>query len=386
MKEALDRHRRGLLSEAEAIYHEILQQVPSHFDALHNLGVLALQRQDNYVALDFFKTAHAINPEAAPLHLNIGNALWNLQRPTDALQSYDKALSLRSDWAEAYSNRATVLRHLNRNEEAVLSADRAIAIRPDYMEAHLNRAHAMDTLKRYEEAIFSYQEAARCGGNKEEIRYYLAALGAQPAPKKSPLSYVESLFDLYAERFDSSLLGLGYGIPKRLFDVIVADNPRGNKSIADLGCGTGMCGPHLRTIARSLVGVDLSEKMLDKARERAIYDRLIKTDLIRFLEAEESTFDLLVAADVLIYLGDLDPVFEVARKALRYGGHFAFSVESCEGDGFTIRPTRRFAHSKKYLRALAAKHGFAEKEMIPAVIRMEEGKNTDGFIILLQPE
>jgi predicted TPR repeat methyltransferase len=384
MARAIGLHRHGQLSEAEAIYRDVLGRIPSHFDALHNLAVLFLQRGNHEAALDFLHRAHGINPRSPALHLNIGNVLRGLNHREEALKSYERALTLKPDYAEAYNNRATVLRDLNRNEEAASSAERAIAIKPNYTEAHLNRGHAMDTLKHYEEAIVSYRNAAACGGNKEELHYYLAALGAAATPATSPSSYVENLFDGYAERFDRSLLGLGYGIPEQLFNAIVSIRSEGRRDIADVGCGTGMSGPFLRTTARTLVGVDLSAKMLEKATERAVYDCLVKAEMIDFLRTETGTFDLIVATDVLVYVGDLEPVFAAARTALRRDGQFAFSVESQDRGTFAIRPTRRFAHSLSYLRELAAKHGFIERLANPVVVRLEAAKNIDGFMVVLE--
>jgi predicted TPR repeat methyltransferase len=277
-----------------------------------------------------------------------------------------------------------VLRDLGRSEEAVASADQALALRPGYLEAHLNRAHALDTLKRRQEAIISYRNAIACGGNEEELHYYLAALGAEAPPALSPPSYIENLFDNYAERFDSSLLSLGYGVPERLFKSLVSVRAEGGREIVDLGCGTGMCGPFLRTIARNLIGVDLSAKMLEKAAARAVYDRLVKSEMVDFLRGQAQSLDLLVAADVFIYLGELDHVFAAAQAALRRGGQLSFSVEASAGNGFTIRPSRRYAHSLSYLRQLTAKHGFVEHVSTRTVVRLEEGQEVEGFILVLE--
>jgi predicted TPR repeat methyltransferase len=382
MKRALNHHAHGQLSEAEAIYREILAQIPSQFDALHNLGVLSLQRGDHQAALDFFRRSLAINPRSVPLHLNIGNVLRALKRPEEAIASYDRALSLKADYAEAYNNRATVLRDLKRYEEALASAERAIAIKPNYMEAHLNRAHALTHLNRPEDAIASFRETSKYGGDQEQLRYYIAALGAESPPAASPRSYIESLFNEYAVRFDQSLSSLKYGIPELLFNAIVAERPDGDRDVADLGCGTGLCGPLIRPIARTLVGVDLSTGMLQKATERAVYDRLINADLTEFLAANAAAFDLIIAADVLIYIGDLEATFAATRAALKPGGQFAFSVEAHEGEDFVLRPSRRYAHSLPYLRQLADRCGFVERKTIPVVVRQEEGKDVAGFMAI----
>jgi predicted TPR repeat methyltransferase len=419
MQRAMDFHVRGRLPEAEAIYREILRQIPSQFDALHNLGVLLLQRGDNGAALDCLRRASEIDPRSASAHLNIGNVLRSLGRPDEAvasydralrinpayaeahnnrgvalrqlgrfgeaIESYDRALRIKPAYAEAHNNRATALREdLKRNEEALASAERALALNPKDPDAHLNRAHALHGLKRNTEAIGSYRAALACGGDRELLNYYLGALGAEPTPKTSPRRYVETLFDQYAPRFDQSLLGLKYGVPEQLFNAVIAVRPDGLRDIADLGCGTGLCGPLFRPIARTLVGVDLSAGMLGKAAGRAVYDRLIRAELADFLGAHPASFDLVIATDVFIYVGELDPVFAAARTALRPNGQFAFSVESHDGDGFTIRASRRFAHSLPYLRGLAAKHGFREREIIAVAVRQEEGQSIAGHIAVLE--
>jgi predicted TPR repeat methyltransferase len=384
MASAIALHREGRLVEAEATYRAVLETVPGHFDALHNLAVLCLQRNDPVGALDLLRRALPINPASAALHLNIGNALRGVGDNRQALCSYDRTLALKPDFAEAHNNRATVLRNLGREEEAIASADRAIALNPRYREAHLNRAHALDTRKRYDEAIISYRNAASCGADPEEVSYYLAALGAAPLPSGSPKSYVAGLFDGYAEEFDRSLLGLGYDVPRQLATAVSALRPHGMSDVADVGCGTGLSGTALRGISRHLVGADLSPKMLAKAQQRGIYDRLVHAELIEFLGASPGAWDLIVAADVLVYVGDLGPLFTAARAALRPSGLLAYSVEGHDGGGYVIRPTRRFAHSLRYLRDLADAHGFVERSLIPVTVRSEASRGIPGFLVVVE--
>src|SRR5262249_55734599 len=147
----------------------------------------------------------------------------------------------------------------------------------------------------------------------------------------------------------------------------------------DLGCGTGLMGNLLRPISRTLVGVDLSGNMLEKAQQRHIYDRLVRDDLTTFLQAEEKTFDLAVATEVFIYVGDRAPVFPAVRRALRTGGLFGFSVEGTDEADFVLRSTLRYAHSKGYLQKLAAQNQFAVELIEPQVIRRGVGADIDGY-------
>jgi predicted TPR repeat methyltransferase len=420
MRRAVDRHMNGQLAEAEILYRKILAEIPAQFDAVHNLGVLLIQRGRNDEALDFLRRACTINPQSASACLNVGNALRNLGRSEEALQSYDRALAinpnyaeahnnrgvmlrragdfagalesydravlLKPAYAEAHNNRATVLREdLKRNQEALVAAEQALALAPKDPDAHLNRAHALAALKREDEAIASYRRALSCGGDAEMLSYYLSALGAGETPATSPPRYVESLFDQYAGRFDHSLASLKYAVPEQLFNMVVEiTNPvQRSLDIVDLGCGTGLCGPLFRPIARSLTGVDLSAGMLEKASERGLYDSLAKADMIDFLDACPASFDLAIATDVFIYVGALEKSFAAVATALRPGAHFAFSVEAYDGDGFVIRPSRRFAHSVPYLERLAEKNGFRIDGIIPVAVRLEEGQDIPGHIAVM---
>jgi predicted TPR repeat methyltransferase len=370
--------------EALASFDRALALKPDNAEVLNNRGnaLQDLNRLDEAVAS--FNRAFALKPGYAEAFYNRGNVLRDLKRHDDALTSYDRALALKPDYSEAHNNRGTVLREMNRLDEALDSFDRALAQQPAYAEALVNRGHVLNGLKRPQEAIASYQAALACGGDPELLHYYLAALGAEPQPATPPQSYVEGLFDQYAARFDESLQGLQYEIPRHLFDAVVALRPDGARDIADLGCGTGMCGQLFRAIARTLVGVDVAANMIAKAQARGVYDRLTKSDVNVFLAGNAGAFDLIIAADVFIYVGDIDAVFAGARTALRPGGQLAFSVEALNGDGFALLPSRRYAHSLAYLRTLAARHRFIERAAVPVSVRQEEGQSLPGFITIFE--
>jgi predicted TPR repeat methyltransferase len=351
---------------------------------LNNRGNALCDLGRHEEALASFHRALALKADYAPAHYNRGNALRDLGKYDAALASYDRALDLRADYAEAHNNRGVALRTLGRVEEALAAFDRALALRPAYAEALENRGHVLNVMKRTDEAVASFKAALAAGGDRDLMSYYLAALGAAPQPTTPPRSYVEGLFDQYATRFDESLSSLNYDVPRQLFEAVVAVHPEGGRDIADLGCGTGMCGQFFRPVARTLVGVDLAANMIEQSRARGVYDRLVEGEISEFLDANPSAFDLVIAADVFIYVGDVDAVFGATWAALRPGGHFAFSVEALEGDGFALLPSRRYAHSLGYLRGLAEKHGFAEKTALPIAVRQQEGRDLPGFIVIVE--
>jgi predicted TPR repeat methyltransferase len=214
------------------------------------------------------------------------------------------------------------------------------------------------------------------------VAYQLAALGEEAAPAMPPPQYVAALFDQYADDFDHHLQHvLQYRAPQLLLAALdEAGMLAGDIDALDLGCGTGLCGPLLRPYARALAGVDLSPQMLEQARRREVYDELACADIVEYLQARAAPCNLLVAADVLVYFGDLQPVFRAARRVLAEGGAFAFTVEAQEAGDYVLRPTGRYAHSRAYLEALAQAHGFQARSIAGQVLRKDDAQDISGLV------
>jgi predicted TPR repeat methyltransferase len=154
-------------------------------------------------------------------------------------------------------------------------------------------------------------------------------------------------------------------------------------------------GPLLREVAARLSGVDLSEKMLAEARRRGLYDELIHGELLASLAPLQAACDLLVAADVLVYLGDLAPLFAAAARALRPAGLLAFTVETIpeaeacgdqDGDEVRLLPSRRYAHSAAYVRRLAGEHKLTEGHLSSTVLRQQGGVDINGYVVVLRKQ
>ncbi len=155
--QAMALHRQGNLADAERLYREVLQQQPDHFDALHLLGVIALQTRHTEQAVELIGKAIGRNAKIAGAHCNLGKALRDLGRPADALASYDTAIALEPDFAMAHNNRGNALGDLKRPEEALASYRKAIALKPDYAEAYLNQAFCLLLLERFEQGWRQYE-------------------------------------------------------------------------------------------------------------------------------------------------------------------------------------------------------------------------------------
>jgi predicted TPR repeat methyltransferase len=213
----------------------------------------------------------------------------------------------------------------------------------------------------------------------------IAACEAIKTASRSDPGYVRHLFDQFSADYDERMIGqLAYAAPQILFDLAaMVMLGRSKLNVLDLGCGTGLAGVVFKPLAARLDGVDLSPAMVAKARARNIYDHLEVADLETALAADGPAYDLILAADTLVYLGDLTRVFEAAHARLCADGYFLFTVEKKNGEGFELGPKRRWRHSDAYLRRLAEQAGFTVAGLVAAQPRREANQPVEGFAVAL---
>lgn len=220
----------------------------------------------------------------------------------------------------------------------------------------------------------------------DELYQYYADIANAKTPTKQPPVIARGLFDGYAARFDKHLVGaLKYRVPKRIAEIIREHRPNLDFAMLDLGCGTGLMGVYLGKPAGGLVGVDVSAGMIAEAIKQNIYDRFHQVDLLDALrDSPTGSFDVITAADVFIYVGDLTEVIANAQRMLRQGGLFVFSCEATEADeaDLVLRTTERYAHSETSMRRLCEIAGFVGVEVEAFDIREDFGVAMNGFIVI----
>jgi predicted TPR repeat methyltransferase len=370
----------GRMEEALASYQHALALKPDYPEALCNRAVALLALRRPAEALGSCEQALHLRPRFADAWNVRGSALLALGDMEAALDSFGEALHANVRHAEAWRQRAALLLRFGELEEALDSAIHACACSPGDAAATLGRANVLRALGRHADATQAYRRAGEEGAGQDLVDYMLALLGAAPMPDKPPAAYIASLFDQYADHFDAHLQGkLAYRTPALLEAAL---GPASGLDVIDLGCGTGLCAPWLRTLAKRLEGVDLSPAILDAARVTGLYDQLHCADLVDCLAAHAQV-DLLVAADVFVYLGDLAPAFKAAAAALKPGGRLVFSVEEGEAE-FVLGPSGRYAHSEAYLRRLASAHGFEALHLSRGILREDGGLPVHGLLAVLQ--
>ncbi|MEX3007799.1 methyltransferase domain-containing protein [Hoeflea sp. TYP-13] len=222
----------------------------------------------------------------------------------------------------------------------------------------------------------------------------LAAMGRGETPEKMPDAYVETLFDQHADDFDDILVNqLRYCVPLLLREQLRTHADGAFNRVLDLGCGTGLAGVALKDCAKHITGVDLSERIVELAYDREVYDDLYVGEAVGFLrefEEEENAnprWDLIVATDVFPYLGDAGPFVTAAAARLNRDGLLGFSTETLpeealKGRPYKIGPDKRFAHDPGYIAEILADAGFETLAMDDIVVRLEEGSPVPGHLVL----
>jgi len=377
--------RLGRASDALVELQAVLAQEPQHLDAwCHRAEALAELGRDaeSLVCADHVLAADPANGVG---WYRRGHALERLRRYGEAQSAFERLLTLQPRHAEAWFRLAQVQQRQGRLNEALASLDRASSLAPAHAGAWTQRGSLLKDMGRSAEAATAFERAIELGADAELNRFFLAALGAQVSPATAPRAYVQALFDDYADGFDQHLVEvLGYQAHRQLITPLAGLQAQPFDSALDLGCGTGLCGPLLRPIVRQLTGLDLSQSMLDQAGARGVYDRLLKADLVEHLQHTSERHDLVVAADVFIYVGELDAVFGGVVRVLRRGGVFCFSVEHAQDDRpVALNAQLRYAHSLPYLQGLAQRHGLRLLRSVAEPIRQDRTQAIPGLYVYL---
>jgi len=373
------------LEQAEDAYREAIKMQPDYAEAHNNLGVVLLGQGKVVEAMAQLVYTINLKSDYPSARNNLGNVLRARCRYGEAVNCYRDALMLRPDYVQARANMAIALLAMGKSDEAIVESQRALEQRPDDLSSILTRCIALEQSGRIAEAIESYGAALRLQPKAVGLRFHLAALTGENTFDVPPRDFITQLFDNYADTFERHLTQtLKYRAPELLVEAMDAAGVRRDGQVVDLGCGTGLCGKLLRPKAKRLIGVDLSSHMVGQARERKLYDELFVDEIVAFLSVRFEQFDLAIAADVMIYFGDLQKVLAKVGQALKPGGVVAFSVEKYDGDGYMLNPTRRYAHSIGYIRSVAKSIGLIEVSVSECILRTEHRKDVLGWAVVLR--
>ena len=384
--DAIEHTKRGRLQEAETIYLKLLSAQPNDSDALHYLGVLRMGQRRRDEAIELVTKSLKLAPGNAHAWNSLGNMVSSTGKHAAAEFAFKSALELQPDFIEALYNLGNLQRRMRKRDEALQSFRRVVELNPRLAVAHENIAMLLFRLKRPEEATAAFKRWSEADPENPIARHMLAAY-TQQAPERADDAYVAKLFDRMSGYFDHSLARLGYAAPQLLTAALAEFIPFGEKRLAvlDAGAGTGLCGPLLRSSACQLVGVDLSAGMLAKARERNVYDELHEGELVAFMRAHPTEYDLVISADTLVYFGLLEEAFGAAHAALRPGGILAFTLEAEpaeSGEKHRLHEHGRYAHSADYVRECLKGASLELLQLEAGVLRKGMGADVHGHVVL----
>ncbi len=372
---------------AERAFAAAFERDSSLSGAAFGLGLIAFEQRRYAEAVERFRAAVAAGCDNGLVWVGLGQSLFFLGDFAGAARESQRWIAGGAP-DPALIRRCALARYL----ELAQTGDFAAAERA-YAEiagshAEENRAlakSAFQILSAYghREAALKLAEARLDRGAGDSVlRYLVDAVAGEPL-ERAPKDYLIAYFDHFADRFDEQLVEvLGYNVPGQLTEMIGAAG-RSLKRAVDLGCGTGLAGQLLRPECSRLVGVDLSKRMLAKSAARGVYDELVEADVTMFLRETRERFDLVVAADTLVYFGALQSFFAAAARATTVGAILAFNIETTTGTPFRILPSGRFAHDLSALPQMAAPWFTMLTNRISSP-RAEASSKVDGALVLME--
>lgn len=409
---------RGHHKAAFNILEQLLDVMPDRAEVRHFYGTALHLTGSSEAGLREVDRSLEMEPTQANWWNNRGNVLRDLDRIDEAIDSYQRATELDPTMAGPYNNVGLIQRRRNNFDLAEACYKQAIKLDPNFADAHGNygsllvaRGRMQDgitlllqsitlrprdwTTKRIlaaaygqlgetEKACAVYEEWLEQEPGNPRALHHISALRGQPSDRASD-DYVRQVFDEFAASFDSKLASLDYRAPelvnaavRRKLGALPAQ-----RVIADAGCGTGLCGPGLRELASTLVGVDLSSGMLARAGQRGCYDELVEGELRAFLDSQSSVFDVVISADTLCYFGELKGVFAAAARSLKPGGVLVFTVEELPHGPPDIKLQHhgRYAHAQCYVERMLSEAGFQIDNIEHVALRQESAVDVAGLLV-----
>ena len=421
LQSCLSLHIAGRLDAAERAYRKVLRKSPRHVRALHLLGVLRFQAGDPEESLTLLQRAAKLSPDDPDVANDLGNVLHETGDLKSAERAYQHVVQLRPNDARAHSNLALVLRDQGLLDQALATCEKAVALDPKAAGSWQNLGNLFKHARRWEDAVRAYREVLRLApeatdtyrnllavlrrsGRMDEsqevlaqwlqhepdsatAKHLLASYGTGPTPAVASEDYVREVFNEFADSFDEELASLEYRGPELIRDAVVRAYGEPDKSlvILDAGCGTGACGEVLRPYAAHLLGVDLSEKMLERAGRLGLYDELAAEELTHFLRQRSDCLDLVSAADAFNYFGELHALLDSVAQSLRDAGRVIFTVEASDDvatdDPFQLHTHGRYTHRSDYVASALAESHFCVEYTQLETLRIEAGRPVPSLVV-----
>lgn len=359
-------------TQAKINFEKALVYNPSSIPALVNLGNIETNLGNFDFAEAHYKRALELNPQELNAHLNYANMLYQQKRLPEALEEYRTAVIINPNIPEVSNNLGIILKDIGEFEESLGLFFNAFSHNPKQEEYSINIAETLILFYRQnaENALKIAEKWVKEYPDNIFAKHTLASLKGENLVDNKV--YTEKLFDHFADNYELVLQNIGYSVVRSLRHL--TGDVKG--TLVDLGCGSGLVGEAYKTVFTTIIGVDISEKMLEKARNKGTYQKLIKSDILEYLQTEPQA-DLFIAADVFGYIGNLEPVIKnIAPQPL------AFSIEELMDieENQKLFPSGRYKHNPQYIEKLLTQYGYKDIKQEKTVLRQENGQDVNGII------
>jgi predicted TPR repeat methyltransferase len=382
--------KQGRLPEAEQAARCAVKLAPNIAEPYTALGSVYLAKKEPEEAIKQCAKAIERDPNSVPALVNLGLAYKAAGRLSEAKNFFNRAIAIQPRLPEAHYTLGVIFLHEGNMDEAELAFTRALDHDPRNVHAFEQLGALLRHRDKREGALELYRRFATACPEHPDARFFLSVLESGKDPGRIPVELLAERYraDEVASTFDEGMTKqLDYVVPARMKEHMTGLLGAQSASLdaLDLGCGTGLYGSVIKPWTRQLVGVDISAVMLAEAGRKSVYDELIQGELIETLDKLDKQFDIVVAMDVLVFFGDLTPIFERVKKALRPAGLFIFDLE--KGDAahrWQLHIFGNYIHSRGYITELAERNGFSELLCEELDIRKEVTSYIRGHLVFLQ--
>lgn len=340
--------------EAEELFRAVLEEEPGNSSALNNLAETLRSQGKLDEAVALFRQLLESTPDNAIVWKNLSISLQQDEQWDEAESALRSSLSINDKDSSTWHLLGCLLLEQERRAEAISSLQNSLKLDPQ-------------------------------GELGTQLK--LAHLGVLDAPSCASGAFVKRMYAQAAAIWDQSVgHARGYAAPLLLQGALSRVMPDAKDlTILDAGCGTGLCAPMLKPMAKYLVGVDLSDRMLERAVKKSLYTHLVLADITAYVEANPNTFDLIVSAGVLIHFGDLLPLFTAVANSLTSRGLFAFTVfKNSEDRDYSVDAQNFYSHSKRYLLDVAARTALRPRVLDEHIHEYWNGSPVPCFTVILE--
>ena len=381
-------------------YQQALQYYQKMYDYNNNSYIAMINLANTYfylekyvLALDFTKKALQKHPSSVTAHLLAANIYNAMGRYEKAVDMYLRVLELDNTKIDVLNSLSDTYHALSDWENCLLFAWRYLKNTPEpvndlqlnfgYLLYECYSEKSQDLARKFAEKWLKFFP------NNKIVTHMGSALVNGGLLQNSDAEFIKNTFDAFAPDFDKTLSDLDYQAPTLIAEALrknIKTSIFSKYYILDLGCGTGLCGEKIKKFAayKGLIGVDLSEKMLEIAKAKKIYAELICDDICHYLENSNAFYNIITASDVLTYFGDLTKVFVRVSRNLTPGGIFAFTFteNDINKNDFFLAPSSRFVHSVSYVERVLKSAGLRQILFEPDILRNEADHPVYGYVVL----